>query len=96
MAQMVISAQEITNKKDSLVLLNRSLGNQISQLETLGNNLNTMWEGAAKESYMKCFRVDLAKMKTFFKAIEEFINILTKIIQIYNMMEQKNMATASS
>lgn len=96
MAQMVVSAREIANKKDSLMLLKGSLEKQITQLETLGNNLNSMWEGAAKESYVKGFKIDLAKMKLFLKALEEFINILTKIIQIYNMMEQKNIATASS
>ena len=53
MAQIIASTKEISNKRESLIVLSNSLKNKISLLETLGNSLNSMWEGAAKEKYVK-------------------------------------------
>lgn len=85
MAQIIASTKEISNKRESLIVLSNSLKNKISLLETLGNSLNSMWEGAAKEKYVR-------QLKT----ILEFILILEKIIAIYNKAEKKNEATAVS
>lgn len=94
MAQIIASTKEISNKKQSLVVLSNSLKTQISNLETLGNSLNSMWEGAAKEKYTKQLKSDIAKMQSLLKTILEFILILEKIIAIYNKAEKKNEATA--
>lgn len=96
MSHIIVSAREIESKKNSLVTLNHSLKNQIHQMETLGNSLNAMWEGEAKQSYVKRLGMDIGKLKLFMNAIEEFINVLSTIIQIYKMMEQKNISTATS
>ena len=94
MAQIIASTKEISNKKQSLMALSNSLKTQITELETLGNSLNSMWEGAAKEKYVKQLKIDVAKMQSLLKTILEFILILEKIIAIYNKAEKKNEATA--
>ena len=88
--------KEISNKRESLIVLSNSLKNKISLLETLGNSLNSMWEGAAKEKYVKQLKTDISKMRNLLKTILEFILILEKIIAIYNKAEKKNEATAVS
>ena len=95
MAQIIASTKEISNKKQSLMALSNSLKAQIIDLETLGNNLNSMWEGAAKEKYVKHLKIDIAKMQSLLKTIFEFILILEKIIAIYSKAEKKNEATAA-
>lgn len=94
MAQIIASTKEISNKKQSLMTLSSSLKTQITELETLGNSLNSMWEGAAKEKYVKQLKIDVGKMQSLLKTILEFILILEKIIAIYNKAEKKNEATA--
>ena len=94
MAQIIASTKEISNKKQSLMALSSSLKTQITELETLGNSLNSMWEGAAKEKYVKQLKIDVGKMRSLLKTILEFILILEKIIAIYNKAEKKNEATA--
>lgn len=94
MAQIIASTKEISNKKQSLMALSTSLKTQITELETLGKNLNSMWEGAAKEKYVKQLKIDIGKMQSLLKTILEFILILEKIIAIYNKAEKKNEATA--
>ena len=95
MAQIIASTKEISNKRESLIVLSNSLKNKISLLETL-NSLNSMWEGAAKEKYVKQLKTDISKMRNLLKTILEFILILEKIIAIYNKAEKKNEATAVS
>ena len=95
MAQIIASTKEISNKRESLIVLSNSLKNKISLLETLGNSLNSMWEGA-KEKYVKQLKTDISKMRNLLKTILEFILILEKIIAIYNKAEKKNEATAVS
>ena len=54
MAQIIASTKEISNKKQALVTLSNSLKNtDFNDLETLGSSLSSMWEGAAKEKYVK-------------------------------------------
>ena len=96
MAQIIASTKEISNKRESLIVLSNSLKNKISLLETLGNSLNSMREGAAKEKYSKQLKADIVKMQSLLKTILEFILILEKIIMIYNKAEKKNEATAVS
>ena len=93
MAQIIASTKEISNKRESLIVLSNSLKNKIS---LLGNSLNSMWEGAAKEKYVKQLKTDISKMRNLLKTILEFILILEKIIAIYNKAEKKNEATAVS
>ena len=96
MAQIIASTKEISNKKQALVTLSNSLKTQLTDLETLGSSLNSMWEGAAKEKYSKQLKVDIVKMQSLLKTILEFILILEKIIMIYNKADKKNEATAVS
>ncbi|MCI6858257.1 MAG: WXG100 family type VII secretion target [Eubacterium sp.] len=94
MSQIIVSTQELSAKKESLVTLTSSLESQITNLETVGNSLNSMWEGNAKENYTKALREDITKMKNFLKVIKEFITVLQKIITIYETIEKKNVSTA--
>lgn len=96
MAQIIASTKEISNKKQSLMALSNSLKSQIADLESLGKSLNSMWEGAAKEKYVKQLKMDISKMQSLLKTILEFILILEKIISIYNKAEKKNEMIAIS
>ncbi len=53
MAQIIASTKEISNKRESLIVLSNSLKNKISLLETLGNSLNSMSRAYTKEKYVK-------------------------------------------
>ena len=67
MAQIIASTKEISNKRESLIVLSNSLKNKISLLETLGNSLNSMWEGAAKEKYVGNLRQTFQRCGTYLR-----------------------------
>ncbi len=96
MAQLIVSSQELRQKKDTLAQLAGSLNKQISSLEQMGKSLNSMWDGDAKENFVRNLNVDLSKLKLFVKLVLEFVAILEKIIELYKIMEAKNVSTAAN
>ena len=81
MSQMTISAAQQKKKKERLSALSRTMNTQIGQLEQVGNSLDSMWEGAAKEAFKRSLKTDLAKIKLFFTIVSAMLTILEKIIQ---------------
>ncbi|MBQ9155384.1 MAG: hypothetical protein IJ137_01235 [Eubacterium sp.] len=96
MSQIVISAQELDRKRESLSQLKTKLSTQITNFEKAAKKLDSMWDGPARMKYAAAITVDIAKLKLLLKIIGEFLSILKKIIDLYNTMEKKNIATASS
>lgn len=96
MSQMTISAAQLEAKKERLSALSRTMNTQIGQLEQVGNSLDSMWEGAAKEAFKRSLKTDLAKIKLFFTIVSAMLTILEKIISLYKKMESQNIATANS
>ncbi len=96
MSQIIVSANELTRKKETLSALKKTLVSQVTQFEAEGRKLNSMWDGPAKKKYTAALTLDVAKIKLFIKVIEEFITVLSTIISMYKLMEKKNLTTAAS
>ena len=96
MSQIIVSSEELSRKKESLVALRGTLNTQIGQFESTGKRLDSMWDGPARKKYAMALSIDIAKLKLLLKIIDEFISILSKIISLYKLMEKRNVATASS
>ena len=96
MAQMVISVAELTNKKATLEDLAATFKSRLDEFKETGDRLHSMWEGDAKDDFMKNFDLDFQKMAQLFKLLIEFISVLQKIINLYKMMEMKNAQIANS
>ena len=94
MAQMIISSSELKKKKEALERLKKVLSGQIQQLEEKAGKLNSMWEGDAKETFVKSFKADTDNLRKVLNVIADFLIVLEKIISIYMMMEAKNIQTA--
>lgn len=94
MAQMIISSSELRKKKEALEGLKKVLSGQIQQLEETAGKLHGMWEGDAKESFVKSFKTDTDSLRKVLDVITDFLIVLEKIISIYMMMEAKNVQTA--
>lgn len=96
MSQIIVSASELTRKKEALSALEKTLKTQIGQFESEGKKLDSMWDGPAKKKYAAALTLDVAKLKLFLKVVEEFISVLSTIISLYKLMEKRNITTASS
>ncbi len=96
MSQIIVSASELSRKKEALSSLKKTLASQISQFESEGKKLDSMWDGPAKAKYSLALTLDINKLKMFLKIVEEFISVLATIISLYKLMEKKNLSVASS
>lgn len=96
MAQLIISASQLTQKKDELTALKNSFQKLVTRLESDANKLDSMWEGDAKNKFKTAMFVDITKLKFFIEVLIEFISILGTIIELYKQIEKKNAAIASS
>ena len=96
MAQMVISVAELRNKKTTLEELAATFKSRLDEFKETGDRLHSMWEGDAKDSFMKNFNLDYQKMAQLLRLILEFIAVLQKIIELYRIMEMKNTQIANS
>ena len=95
MAQMVISVDELKSKKSQLESLAGKFKSQLDDFKSTGDKLHNMWEGDARDSYMKSFNLDFQKMQQLFTLLMEFISVLEKIIALYQLMEMKNTQIAN-
>ena len=95
MAELVVSSKELRQKKEQLSQLAGTLKSQVTSYEQLGKSLNSMWDGDAKDTFVKKLDLDLEKILSLLKLVMEFITLLDKIIALYAMMEAKNVATAN-
>lgn len=96
MSQFIVSAKELSHKKEALSALKKTLSTQISQFESEGKKLDSMWDGPARKKYAAAMDIDVDKLKLFLKIVGEFISVLSTIISLYNKMESKNVSVASS
>ena len=94
MAQMVISVAELTNKKGVLEELAATFKAKLDDFKETGDRLHSMWEGDAKETFVKSFKADTDNLRKVLNVIADFLIVLEKIISIYMMMEAKNIQTA--
>lgn len=95
MSEIIVSANELTKKKEELSTLKKTFEGQIKKLEAESKSLNSMWDGEAKKAYQNSMNIDIGKLMAFLKVLIEIIGILEAIIALYRKMEQKNSALAA-
>lgn len=96
MAQFIVSANQLEQKKNELEGKKRNYESLINQLESEARSLYTMWDGDAKESFKTSLTEDIKTLKAFIIELDDFIKTLSDIIQTYRTTEQKNAALAAS
>lgn len=96
MAQFIVSASQLEQKKNDLIQKRNKFLSVISELERDANSLYTMWEGDAKENFKKSLTKDISTLRSFIEELNEFISTLNEIITTYRNTERNNAALASS
>lgn len=94
MAYIQVTSNELRTKADELRGLNQRFSSEIENMTSHQNNLNTMWEGEAKEAFNQALNQDKGKLENFKNAIEAYIQALTVIAQRYDEAENKNLSIA--
>jgi len=96
MSFLQVTAEELKNKSTQLQGLNTRFQSEIENLMTCQSNLNTMWEGEAKEAFNQAFIRDKGNMDSFKSAIDQYVQALMVIAARYEEAEKRNISTATT
>ena len=96
MSFLQVTAAELRNKASELQGLNSRFQGEIENLVANQSNLNTMWEGEAKEAFNNAFIRDKGNLDNFKGAIDQYIQALLVIAERYEEVEKRNLSTAST
>lgn len=96
MSFIQVTAEELKNKATELSGLNGRFQTEIENLMNCQSNLNTMWEGEAKEAFNLAFMKDKANMDNFKNAMDQYIQALMVIAARYEEAEKRNVGVASA
>ena len=69
MSFIQVTAEELRNRATQLQGLNAKFQSEIENLMSCQSNLNTMWEGEAKDAFNNAFMKDKGNMDNFKNAI---------------------------
>jgi len=96
MSFIQVTAEELRNRANELQGLNSRFQTEIENLLSCQSNLNTMWEGEAKEAFNQAFQKDKGTMDSFKSAIDQYIQALLTIASRYEEAEKKNLSMATT
>lgn len=96
MSFIQVTATELRNKASELQGLNSRFQGEIENLVSHQSNLNTMWEGEAKEAFNNAFMRDKGNLDNFKNAIDQYIQSMLVIAERYEEAEKRNLSTAST
>lgn len=91
-----VTSAELKSKAESLTALNSTFKTNVSELETAEQNLNSMWEGEARDAFHQAFNNDKVQMNNFSMLIEKYVAALLNIAAKYEQAENVNVGTAST
>ena len=96
MALIRVTAAQLKAKADELTGLNRTLRDNVSELESCEQNLAGMWDGQAKDAFHLAFNKDKIQMSNFSTLIDKYVVTLLSIAATYENAEGINTETAST
>lgn len=96
MGLIQVTAKQLRQEAERIQQLNQELKGQVAVLEAREQNLGTMWEGQAKDSFHRAFLQDKAQMEEFCQWILKYTQALQQIAAKYEQAEQRNVEIAAS
>lgn len=96
MSYIQVTSEELKNKASELQGLNIRFQKEIENLSSYQTNLNTMWEGEAKEAFNQAFLKDRGNMDIFKNAIDQYVQALNVIASRYEETEKRNLSIATT
>lgn len=94
MAQFSLTFQNLKSAIDTLTQLNSQFKTAVGNLESTEQQLCSMWEGQARDTFDTAFKNDKVQMDNFYNAIQQYIQVLTENLNRYQNAEQQNTSIA--
>ncbi len=96
MAQYEVTSAQLTNVKNELNSYNEQFIQRVSDLEAKQQELKSMWQGDANNTFDAAFNSDKDQWKKFATLMQQYIEALAKIAAAYDKAEAANVETAKN
>lgn len=96
MAFFEVTSRELRNKAENLRGLNGQFRAKCNELDSQEQELCSMWDGQAKETFHYAFARDKEQMLLFEKLIERYVEVMLEIAARYEEAEARNAEIAAS
>lgn len=96
MAEIKVTPKELRNKAAELKNLNAKFRSEVEKMVGYRNQLDSMWDGDARQAFDKAFDTDKNKWDTFAKNIDDYVQKMIETAETYETAEQNNLQTAST
>lgn len=96
MSKLTITASEMQNAINELNSANSEFKNRVTELESEQQNLAGMWQGDANTAFNNAFQNDKSQWSTFASLVDQYVETLGSILQIYQNAESTNLDTAKT
>lgn len=92
----MLTASQLTAKKEELSSLNSNLKSQIKDLQSQIRALDSEWEGEAADAYKSRTQKDISRMEILASVIDSYVKALDAIIAEYKRAESMNVSIAKN
>lgn len=89
-----VDSNRLRAKKDELLNMTMRFRSEKEQLCQKEQDLRSMWEGAANESFHNAFVKNSGQMDAFIETVMKYASVIESIAERYEIAEQKNMGRA--
>lgn len=96
MAQIQVTASQLSDSKTQLNSLNSQLKSTIDDTDAIVRQLKNDWEGDASDAFQASYTSNSQKLVRATEGIQSFISALENIISQYKQTEAANVNIANS
>ena len=96
MSKYTVTASEMQNAINELNSANNEFKSRVTELESEQQNLASMWQGDANAAFNNAFLNDKGQWATFANLVDQYVETLGSILQIYQNAEGTNVETAKN
>ncbi len=86
-----VNSVQLRSKKDELTALSQRFIKEKENLCAMELGLRQMWEGEANENFHAGFMKNAGRMDTFIQVISQYLSVIERIADRYEIAEQKNL-----
>lgn len=96
MSKFTLTASEMQNAINEISSANAEFKNRVAELEGEQQNLAGMWQGDANTVFNNAFQSDKGQWSTFATLVDQYVETLGSILQIYQNAESTNVETGKT
>lgn len=96
MAQIQVTASQLSESQAQLKSLNTQLKAAIDDTDSIVKQLKNDWEGDAAEAFQESYNSNSQRLNQAVEGIQTFISALDKIVEQYKQTEANNVRIANS